>query len=131
MWKTTMPNCTSKRRARMELIGYKKCSTCKNIEKLLDQEGLDYHYREIDKETPSVEELKDLHKRSGLDIQKFFNSSGMVYRELNLKDKLKDMDLEEKYKLLASNGMLIKRPILVTKDQVLVGPQVKKFLLGE
>lgn len=115
----------------MELIGYKKCSTCKNIEKLLDQEGLDYNYREIDKETPSVEELKDLHKRSGLDIQKFFNSSGMVYRELNLKDKLKDMDLEEKYKLLASNGMLIKRPILVTKDQVLVGPQVKKYLLGE
>ncbi len=115
----------------MELIGYKKCSTCKNIEKLLDQKGLDYHYREIDKETPSVEELKDLHKRSGLDIQKFFNSSGMVYRELNLKDKLKDMDLEEKYKLLASNGMLIKRPILVSKDQVLVGPQVKKFLLGE
>lgn len=115
----------------MELIGYKKCSTCKNIEKLLDQEDLDYHYREIDKETPSVEELKDLHKRSGLDIQKFFNSSGMVYRELNLKDKLKDMDLEEKYKLLASNGMLIKRPILVTKDQVLVGPQVKKYLLGE
>lgn len=55
----------------------------------------------------------------------------MVYRELNLKDKLKDMDLEEKYKLLASNGMLIKRPILVTKDQVLVGPQVKKYLLGE
>lgn len=131
MWKTTMPNCTSKRRTGMELIGYKKCSTCKNIEKLLDQEGLDYHYREIDKETPSVEELKDLHKRSGLDIQKFFNSSGMVYRELNLKDKLKDMDLEEKYKLLASNGMLIKRPILVTKDQVLVGPQVKKYLLGE
>ena len=78
-----------------------------------------------------MEELKDLHKRSGLDIQKFFNSSGMVYRELNLKDKLKDMDLEEKYKLLASNGMLIKRPILVTKDQVLVGPQVKKYLLGE
>ena len=115
----------------MELIGYKKCSTCKNIDKLLDQEGLDYHYREIDKEPPSVEELKDLHKRSGLDIQKFFNSSGMVYRELNLKDKLKDMDLEEKYKLLASNGMLIKRPILVTKDQVLVGPQVKKYLLGE
>lgn len=112
----------------MEFIGYKKCSTCRNLEKLMEEKGMDFHYREIDKETPSVDELKDLHKKSGLDIKKFFNTSGMVYREMGLKDKLQDMDLEEKYKLLASNGMLIKRPILITEDQVLVGPQVRKYV---
>ena len=115
----------------MQLIGYKRCSTCGEIEKLLKEKNIPYSYREIDKETPSPSELKDLHERSGLDIQKFFNSSGRVYRELKLKDKLKNMDLEEKYELLASDGMLIKRPILVMADKVFVGPQVKKYLLGK
>ena len=112
----------------MKLIGYKKCSTCKNIEKLLEEKGLDYDYREIDKENPSAKEIKAWHEKSGLDIQKFFNSSGLVYRRLGLKDKLKIMDLEEKYRLLSQDGMLVKRPILLTEDQVLVGPQVKKYL---
>lgn len=110
------------------LIGLKRCSTCKNIEKLLKDKDISYVYREIDKDTPSSKEIKSLKEKSGLDIFKFFNSSGMKYRELNLKDKKNDMTEEEIYDLLASDGMLIKRPILLIDDKVLVGPQVKKYL---
>lgn len=110
------------------LIGLKRCSTCKNIEKLLVEKSIPYEYREIDKDTPSFDELKNLKEKSGLDIFKFFNSSGIKYRELNLKDKKNDMTDDEIYELLASDGMLIKRPILLIDDKVLVGPQVKKYL---
>lgn len=114
----------------MILIGYKKCTTCKGIEKMLDEKDINYTYREIDKDVPTVKELKKWHKASGLDIKRFFNTSGLVYRDMNLKDKLADMTDDEKYKLLSTNGMLVKRPILIKDDGsfVAVGPDVKKYL---
>lgn len=110
------------------LICLKRCSTCKGIEQMLEEKSIEYTYREIDIDTPSADEIKDLHKKSGLDINKFFNTSGIKYRELNIKDKKDKMSDEEIYNLLASDGMLIKRPILLIDNQVLVGPQVKKYL---
>lgn len=114
----------------MILIGYKKCTTCKGIEKTLDEKGIKYTYREIDKDVPTKAELKKWHKASGLDIKRFFNTSGLVYRDMNLKDKLSEMSDDEKYKLLSTNGMLVKRPILIKDDGsfVAVGPDVKKYL---
>lgn len=110
------------------LIGYKKCSTCKNIEKLLKEKNISYEYREIDKDLLSPEELKKIKEMAGIDIYKLFNSSGVRYRELNLKDKKKDMTDEEIYELLSSDGMLVKRPILLKDGKAYVGPQVKKYL---
>lgn len=110
------------------LIGYKKCSTCKNIEKLLEEKNISYYYREIDKDLLSVDELKKIKDLAEVDIFKLFNTSGIRYRELGLKDKKKDMTEEEIYDLLSSDGMLVKRPILLTKDRAYVGPQVKKYL---
>lgn len=115
----------------MKLICYKKCSTCKSVEKLLKENEIEYKYREIDKENPNVEEIKEMHEKSGLDIKKFFNTSGVIYREKNLKEKLDQMDLQEKYELLATDGMLVKRPILLDRNKVLVGPNVKKKLEKE
>lgn len=110
------------------LIGYKKCSTCKNIEKLLEEKNISYDYREIDKDLLSPEELKNIKDMAGIDIYKLFNSSGIRYRELNLKDKKKDMTDDEIYELLSTDGMLVKRPILLIDDKAFVGPQVKKYL---
>lgn len=115
----------------MLLICYKKCTTCKGVEKLLKEKNIKYDYREIDKENPTAKELEEWHEKSGLDIKKFFNTSGLIYRENNLKDKLPNMTLEEKYELLSTDGMLVKRPILIKDDEVLVGPQVKKYLEGQ
>ena len=113
----------------MKLICYKKCSTCKGIEKMLENKGIKYDYRDIKEENPSAEEIKELHEKSGLDIQKFFNTSGMIYREMHLKDKLGEMTEDEQYELLATDGMLVKRPILLTDDEeVYVGPMVKKYI---
>lgn len=110
------------------LIGYKKCSTCKNIEKLLEEKNISYDYRDIDKDLLSPEELKKIKDMAGIDIYKLFNSSGIRYRELNLKDKKKDMTDDEIYELLSTDGMLVKRPILLIDDKAFVGPQVKKYL---
>ena len=110
------------------LIGYKKCSTCKNVEKLLEEKNIPYEYREIDKDLLSVDELKKIKDLAGVDIYKLFNSSGVRYRELNLKDKKKDMTDEEIFELLSTDGMLVKRPILLKDDKAYVGPQVKKYL---
>lgn len=110
------------------LIGYKKCSTCKNIEKLLQEKNISYDYREIDKELLSVEELKKIKDLADIDIFKLFNTCGMRYRELGLKDKKNDMTDEEIFDLLSTDGMLVKRPILVADDKAYVGPQVKKYL---
>lgn len=111
----------------MKLICYKRCTTCRNVEKTLQEKGIDYDYREIDKENPQADELKDWHERSGLDIKKFFNTSGKIYREEKLKDKLPDMSLEEKYDLLATDGMLVKRPIILVDDEVYVGPGARDY----
>lgn len=108
-------------------VCYKKCSTCKKAEKWLQENGLDYEMRDIKTENPSKEELRTWYEKSGLDIKRFFNTSGMIYRDMQLKDKLADMSEEEKLELLATDGMLVKRPILVTEDQVLVGFKEKEW----
>lgn len=110
------------------LIGYKRCSTCKNIEKLLEEKNISYDYREIDKDLLSIDELKKIKDLADIDIFKLFNTSGVRYRELGLKDKKKDMTEEEILELLSTDGMLVKRPILLTDGKAFVGPQVKKYL---
>lgn len=105
----------------MLFIQYPKCSTCKKALNILLSNGNDVTTRDIVKDVPTVEELKKWHALSKLELNKFFNTSGILYREMQLKDKLKTMSDEEKYALLASNGMLIKRPILIDGDIVLVG----------
>ena len=102
-------------------IYYPKCSTCKNAHKLLEDSGVTLVKRDIVVDTPSSKVLKDIIEKSGLEFKKFFNTSGMVYRDMGLKDKIKDMTLDEAVELLSSNGMLIKRPILVTDNKILVG----------
>ena len=110
------------------LIGYKRCSTCKNIEKLLEEKNISYDYREIDKDLLSIDELKKIKDLAEVDIFKLFNTYGVRYRELGLKDKKKDMTEEEIFELLSTDGMLVKRPILLTEERAFVGPQVKKYL---
>ena len=102
-------------------IEYPKCSTCQKAKKFLDENKIKYVDRNIVTETPTVEELFELIKKSKLPINKFFNTSGLLYRSMNLKEELSSLTDEEKVKLLASNGMLIKRPILIIKDKVLLG----------
>lgn len=105
----------------MEFICYKKCSTCQKAKKWLEEKGIVFEERPIKEENPTAEELKKWHEMSGLPLKKFFNTSGLVYKSMNLKDKLKDMTQEEQYELLATDGMLVKRPLLVGDDFVLVG----------
>lgn len=102
-------------------ICYTGCSTCKKTERYLDNHGISYEKRDIKKDNPSVQELKYFIKLSGKPIKSFFNTSGLVYKELNLKEKLPNMSEEQQLSLLESNGMLVKRPILVLDDKVLVG----------
>lgn len=111
------------------LIGYKRCTTCKQVEKMLQEKGMEYTYREIDKDNPTEAELKQWHAETGLPLKRFFNTSGMIYREQGLAKKLPAMSEEEQYKLLATDGKLVKRPILILEDgKMLVGPDVKKYL---
>lgn len=102
-------------------IEYPKCTTCKKAKKWLDETKLEYEDRNITLQTPSKAELKEWIKKSNKDIKKWFNTSGLKYKELNLKDKLNEMTDVEKIDLLSSDGMLIKRPILVTVKGVCVG----------
>ena len=105
----------------MLFINYPKCSTCQKAKKWLDEHEIVYTDRHIVEENPSYEELKDWYQRSGLPLKKFFNTSGMLYKEMKLKDRLPAMSEEEQLKLLATNGMLIKRPLVVKEDTVLTG----------
>ena len=102
-------------------LQYPACSTCQKAKKWLTENNIDYTNRLIVENNPTVEELKAWIPRSGLSIKKFFNTSGLVYKELNLKDKLPHMSKEEQISLLASNGKLVKRPLLITDEWVLVG----------
>lgn len=99
------------------VLYYAKCSTCQKAIKWLEEKGIDYTGRPIKEENPSAGELKLWHERSGLPLKKFFNTSGPLYKEMGLKDKLKEMSEEEQLQLLATDGMLVKRPLLVS-DQV-------------
>lgn len=102
-------------------IEYPKCSTCKKAKKWLKENNIEFVERNIVTETPTTEELIQWIEKSGQDIKKWFNTSGLKYKELNLKDKLPTMTNEEKIKLLASDGMLIKRPILVSEKEIFIG----------
>jgi transcriptional regulator, Spx/MgsR family len=105
----------------MLFIAYPKCSTCQKARKWLDEHNLEYTERQIAEENPSYDELKEWHRKSGLSLKKFFNTSGMLYKEMQLKDKLPLMSEEEQLKLLATNGMLVKRPVIVSEDKVFTG----------
>ena len=102
-------------------INYPKCSTCKKAEKFLKENNIEFINRNIVEENPSAEELALWMEKSGLEPRKFFNTSGVLYREMNLKDKIKTMSKEEMIEILSTNGMLVKRPLLVMDDKVLVG----------
>lgn len=106
---------------KMLFMEYPKCTTCKKAKKWLDDHNVEYTDRNIVEENPSYEELKEWYEKSGLPLKKFFNTCGMLYKEMNLKDKLSTMSEEEQLKLLASNGMLIKRPLLVGDDFIRLG----------
>lgn len=105
----------------MLLLEYPKCSTCRKARKWLDAQGFHYEDRHIAEQNPTVEELKEWHKKSGLPLKKFFNTSGTRYRELGLKERLPELSEEEQYTLLASDGMLVRRPLLITGEEVLLG----------
>ena len=105
----------------MLYVNYPKCVTCQKARKFLEEKGIAFEDRNIKEQNPTAEELKAWIERSGLPIKKFFNTSGMLYRQMELKDKLPNMSEQEMIDLLATDGMLVKRPILVTDDQVLVG----------
>ncbi len=105
----------------MLFLQYPPCTTCQKARKWLDDNGVAYEARHIKECNPSYEELKAWHQRSGLPLKKFFNTSGLQYRALGLKDRLPSMSEEEQLQLLASDGMLVKRPLVVTEDAVLTG----------
>ena len=108
-------------------VEYPKCTTCQKAKKWLEEKGVEFVDRHIVNETPTLEELKAWVGNSGLELKKWFNTSGLKYKELNLKDKLPSMSDDEKIELLASDGMLIKRPILVTDKGICVGFREKEW----
>ena len=105
----------------MLFLCYPRCSTCQKAKKWLDEQGKEYVERHIVEDNPTYDEIKTWYEISGLPLKKFFNTSGLMYKELQLKDKLPIMSEEEMLKLLATNGMLVKRPLLVKDEKVLVG----------
>ena len=109
----------------MLFVHYPRCSTCKKAKKWLEENNLEFEEKDIVEDNPTFEELKEWFEKSDLPLKRFFNTSGMKYRELKLKDKLPDMSEKEQLELLATDGMLVKRPIIVTDDVVLTGFKVK------
>lgn len=105
----------------MFFIYYPKCSTCQKAKKWLDDYHIEYTERHIAEDNPSYDELKKWYEKSGLPLKKFFNTSGLLYKDMQLKDKLPSMSEEEQLKLLATNGMLVKRPLIIDGEKVLVG----------
>ena len=111
----------------MLFIHYPKCSTCQKARAWLDGRGIPYESRDIKEDRPTLEELREWTARSGLPLKRFFNTSGMLYRDLGLKDKLPGMSEEEQLALLASDGMLVKRPLLITDKTALPGFREKEW----
>lgn len=111
----------------MLFLEYPPCTTCKKAKKWLMDNGLEFSARHIKEQNPTAQELSAWQEKSGLELKKFFNTSGLVYKELGLKDRLPHMSREEQIDLLASNGMLVKRPILVAGDTILVGFREKEW----
>lgn len=112
----------------MLLICYPKCSTCRKAQAWLDEKGISYTYRDIKEENPTLDELRTWVEQSGLDIKRFFNTSGLLYKSMALKDKLPAMSAEEKLALLATDGMLVKRPLLIGDNFILTGFKEKEWL---
>lgn len=111
----------------LNFICYPKCTTCQKAQKYLDEKGVKYEVRNIKEENPTFEELEMWYKKSGLPLKKFFNTSGLLYKSMALKDKLPAMSEEEQLKLLSTDGMLVKRPLLVGEDFVLTGFREKEW----
>ena len=105
----------------IDFICYPKCTTCQKAKKWLDDNNIEYKLRDIKEDNPTLEELSTWYKMSGLPLKKFFNTSGLLYKSMELKTKLPTMSEEEQLKLLATDGMLVKRPLIIGKDFVLVG----------
>ncbi|MBQ7133802.1 MAG: arsenate reductase family protein [Ruminococcus sp.] len=105
----------------LNFICYKKCSTCQKAQKFLDENAISYTLRDIKEDNPSFDELKGWYEKSGLPLKRFFNTSGLLYKSLGLKDKLPLMSEEEQLRLLSTDGMLVKRPLLICDDFVLTG----------
>ena len=105
----------------LKFICYPKCTTCQKAKKWLDDNKIEYELRDIKLNNPTLEELTEWYKKSGLPLKKFFNTSGLLYKSMDLKNKLPDMTEDEMLHLLSTDGMLVKRPILVGNDFVLVG----------
>lgn len=105
----------------MLFICYPKCSTCQKAKRWLDENNIEYTQRHIVENNPTYDELKEWYEKSGLELKRFFNTSGLLYKDMKLKDKLPTMSEDEQLKLLSTNGMLVKRPLVVTKDFVLIG----------
>ena len=111
----------------MLFVNYPKCSTCRKAKKWLDENAIEYESRHIVDDNPQADEIKEWWEKSDLPLKRFFNTSGMKYRELKLKDKLPDMSEDDQLDLLATDGMLVKRPILIGDNTVLVGFKVKEW----
>ena len=105
----------------LKFICYPKCGTCQKAKKWLEENNVEYEYRDIKLDKPSFEELKEWHDKSALPMKKFFNTSGQLYKSMELKNKLPNMSEDEMLELLSSDGMLVKRPLLIAEDFVLVG----------
>ena len=105
----------------LSFVCYTKCGTCQKARKWMEEKGVEYSFRDIKTENPSIEELSAWHRMSGLPLRKFFNTSGQLYKSMELKNKLPSMSEEEMLQLLSSDGMLVKRPLLIGDDYVLVG----------
>lgn len=106
---------------------YSRCSTCKKALKWLDEKGIDYELIDIKENNPDEAELREFHKKSGLPLKRFFNTSGMIYRDMELSKKLPGMSEDEQFALLASDGMIVKRPLLITDKTVLTGFKEKEW----
>ena len=111
----------------MLFVHYPRCSTCKKAKKWLEENNIEFTEKDIVEDNPTFEELKEWYEKSELPLKRFFNTSGMKYRELKLKDKLPDMSEDEQLELLATDGMLVKRPVIVDNDVVLTGFKVKEW----
>ncbi len=111
----------------MLFVYYPKCSTCKKAKKWLEENNIEFEERNIIEDNPTYEELKEWYEKSGFTLNRFFNTSGMKYRELKLKDKRPGMSEDEQLKLLATDGMLVKRPVIVSDSVILTGFKVKEW----
>lgn len=111
----------------MLFVCYPKCTTCQKAKKWLTEKGISFEERDIKMENPTKEELEAWYKKSGLPLKRFFNTNGILYKEMKLKDRLPEMTEDEQLTLLSTDGMLVKRPILISDEQVLVGFKEKEW----